>query len=597
MANLSQNLSFILLGEDRTASRTMTGAAATAEKVTARIGGAFQKVGGIIGGEFGNVISGVGTGLDELGQKAQHLSTLLTVGGGVALTAGIGLQQFGSGATQATDQLNAAITATGAASTDYTERIDKAVKKNENLDHSAVDTKQALQVLTQATGDTGKALNLMGIVTDLAAAKHISLSDAALLVNRVLGGSGARTLVQFGIHMDGVGTKTEQGKRALDELAKKLDGQAKASVNNFGSQVDIVKTKVKDFAEEIAGPVGGGLTALGGIATATGLVLDIYKAKQTAAAAATLAASAATDAAAVSTAGLATETVALDGAMDANPIGIVAGAIGAFAAVAGGLALGSTHDLTKATSDYAAALSGVNGELEKNVENVARKALLDDGALAAANKLGISGKLVVDAALGNAAAQKELNKETAAATAKLDAQKASLDTAGMSGNQAKSALLDLAKQQAATREAIQAVNGSVDDQSTALKNARKNADLYNASLQTTIDRGNAASAGRYAGQATAYSHHAGGGDIMQSQYSVVGENGPEVVRLPGGSHVFPNGQGPTGGGGGLNITIAAPPGFYVGSAADVGKALASHLIGGLRNGQISKAELLAALGV
>jgi len=589
MANLSQNLSFILLGEDRTASKTMTGAAATAEKVTARIGGAFQRVGGIIGGEFGNVISGVGTGLDELGQKAQHLSTLLTVGGGVALTAGIGLQQFGSGATQATDQLNAAITATGAASTDYTERIEKAVKKNENLDHSAVDTKQALQVLTQATGDTGKALNLMGIVTDLAAAKHISLSDAALLVNRVLGGSGARTLVQFGIHMDGVGTKTEQGKRALDELAKKLDGQAKASVSNFGSQVDIVKTKVKDFAEEVAGPVGGALTALGGVATATGLVLDIVKAKQTAAAAAALAHAAAEDVAATSTEALATETVALDGAMDANPIGVVAAAIGVLAAVAGGIALGSTHDLTKATNDYESALLGANGAIEKNIENTARKALLDDGSLAAAKQLGINGAVVVQAALGNAAAQRQLNDALAEQKRKLDAQYAAASQVADGGRAVEYT-------QKSARDAIDKLSGGVNDQSTALRNARTQADLYNGSLLTTIQRGNAASSGRYAGQAAAYANlpkHAGGGDIMNSQYSVVGENGPEVVRLPGGSHVFPNGQGPTGsGGGGLTVVLN---GDVYGSPNAYAQAVVTKLITAAKQGHINGGELLSAL--
>ena len=588
MPNLSQNLSFILLGEDRTASKTMTGAAATAERVTARIGASFQKVGGIIGGEFGNVISGVGTGLDELGQKTQHLSTLLTIGGGVALTAGIGLQQFGSKATQATDQLNAAITATGAASTDYTERIDKAVKKNENLDHSAVDTKQALQVLTQATGDTGKALDTMGVVTDLAAAKHISLSDAALLVTRVMGGSGGRTLVQFGIHMDGVGTKTEQGKRALEELSKKLDGQAKASVSNFGSQVDIVKTKVQDFAEEVAGPVGGALTALGGVATATGLILDIYKAKQAAAAAATLAAAAATDVAAVSTEALTAETVALDGAMDANPIGLVAGALGVLAGVIGGSILLGQHDLTKATNDYETALEGVNGELEKNLENVARKQLLDDGALAAAKKLGIDGATVIQAALGNAAAIRTVNDALTAQKKKMDDALAS--AAAYGGDRS----VEYAQKDA--RGAIDILNGSINEQSGALKAARVQADLLGNSYSTLAQKQASVSGARYAGQAAAAANKprkAGGGDIMHTEDTLVGENGPEVVRLPGGSHVFPNGQGPSGGGGGgVQIVLS---GDVYGSPNAYAQAIVTQLITAARQGHINGNELLSAL--
>jgi len=51
-----------------------------------------------------------------------------------------------------------------------------------------------------------------------------------------------------------------------------------------------------------------------------------------------------------------------------------------------------------------------------------------------------------------------------------------------------------------------------------------------------------------------------------TKYSVVGENGPEVVRLPGGSHVFPNGQGPSGGGGGGVQKVL--PGRWVNRAED-----------------------------
>jgi hypothetical protein len=122
MVGLAQNLSFILLGEDKSASKTMDAAAAKAEQVTGRIGGAFTKVGGIIGGEFGNILTEVGAKTDEMGGHAAQLAKGLEIGGGVATTAGLALLQFGSAGQQASDQLKAAMTAAGAATSDYADR-------------------------------------------------------------------------------------------------------------------------------------------------------------------------------------------------------------------------------------------------------------------------------------------------------------------------------------------------------------------------------------------------------------------------------------------------------------------------------------------
>jgi len=80
--------------------------------------------------------------------------------------------------------------------------------------------------------------------------------------------------------------------------------------------------------------------------------------------------------------------------------------------------------------------------------------------------------------------------------------------------------------------------------------------------------------------------------------TMVGENGPEVVALPGGAKVYPSGTGPSGGGGAqFNITMPPPQGFFIGTVAELAKAMNTQLIGGLRNGVISKTELRAALGL
>jgi hypothetical protein len=197
------------------------------------------------------------------------------------------------------------------------------------------------------------------------------LSDAARDVARILGGSGSRVLTQYGIHMDGVGTKTEQAQRALVELSKKLDGQASSSVQNFGSQVDVAKTKVSDWVDEIAGPVGNVLTTVGTIVGITGGAFDIYGAIQEHLVAKEIAATAAIDAESAALVGQGAAADAASKGLGAKGLGsavtsLATGPVGflalATAALYGISALGSLTDAAynntiqfKDASDAAAA--------------------------------------------------------------------------------------------------------------------------------------------------------------------------------------------------------------------------------------------------
>ena len=206
-------------------------------------------------------------------------------------------------------------------------------------------------------------------------------------------------------------TKQEAGKEALDQLAKKLDGQGKASVNNFGAQVDIMRTKIQDWVDQVSGPVGSVLTALGPAFTVAGVAVDLYRAKKEAATLAEIASAAASTTAVTATGAETASMVALDVAMDANPIGLVAAALGALALVAGGLVLATTRDLTQAQRDFTSALDASNGMLDANVQKVAYKQLSDAGALKAASALGISTAVLVKASLGDAAAKALVAKQ------------------------------------------------------------------------------------------------------------------------------------------------------------------------------------------
>ena len=331
----TKSLSFLLFGEDKGAGSLFGALGDHATTVTGHISHAFGAMGNAIGGEVGGLISETADKLDILGEKASKGQKLMA--GGAAI-AGIGtaLQMLGSGEQQATDQLKQAVTDSGHSWDDYEKQIDAAVKTQENFGHSAEDTKAALQKMTQATNDPKKALAEMSIVANLAAAKHISLADAAGMVDKIMSGKGARTLAEFGITMGKGKDKTAEAQKALEELAKKIDGQASASMDNFGAKVGEMKTKIGDWAAETAGVLGPAITALGPIMMVVGTGMEIMTARKAATAAASAAVTVATEAEAVATEGATVAQTGFNVALLANPIGLVVLAI---AALVGGFVL------------------------------------------------------------------------------------------------------------------------------------------------------------------------------------------------------------------------------------------------------------------
>src|SRR5581483_12417277 len=98
--------------------------------------------------------------------------------GASGLGVGALLTEMGSKEQAASQQLEAAIGQVGQSYDDYRGRIDKAVSSQENYGHTAVETQNALATLTLSYNDTGKALDAMQLVADLAAKKHESLGEA-----------------------------------------------------------------------------------------------------------------------------------------------------------------------------------------------------------------------------------------------------------------------------------------------------------------------------------------------------------------------------------------------------------------------------------
>lgn len=198
MSDLS--LRYLLFGEDRTASKSIKDVGSAAGATGKSVATGLRGIGSLVGGEVGEMIDRVSAGFEQIGEKSKGMAPKLLAGGAALTGIGAALAMIGSKDKVAAEQLQVSIENTGQSFSDYQDQIEATIKKQENYGNSAVQTQDALRILTQATNDPKKALSVMGIAADLAAAKHISLSDAALKVAKVYGGAG-RVLKEFGITM------------------------------------------------------------------------------------------------------------------------------------------------------------------------------------------------------------------------------------------------------------------------------------------------------------------------------------------------------------------------------------------------------------
>lgn len=250
-----------------------------ATTMTGKFGASIAGMGAKIGGEFGEIVSVVGDSLERVGEKGTTLGQKMTVAGGAILGFGLLLQQMGSANKQAEDQLKQAIENTGQSFDDFEPSIRKTIAAMQDFGKSDDDTQNALQTLTQATNDPKKAIEQMGLVADLAAAKHVTLAESASMLAKILAGKGARTLTEFGIALKKNKDGTVDVNAALDELSGKLNGQAAAATDNFAGRMGALRTKVTDFAMDLANKVGPAITALGPLVMAAGAIMQTSFAK------------------------------------------------------------------------------------------------------------------------------------------------------------------------------------------------------------------------------------------------------------------------------------------------------------------------------
>jgi hypothetical protein len=208
------------------------------------------------------MLDGIGQGLDSLVNKAKGVGPALAGAGGALAGLGAGLSAFGSKDQAAHQQLQTAVEATGKSYDDFADPIEQAIKNQEKFGHTADETQNALQSLTQATHDPQKAIDLLGTASDLAAAKHEDLNTAAGQLGKVYNGN-AKLLKEFGVHLDTSKDKTTAAHDATAELGKMLSGQASASADTFMGKLDGIKAHLEDQVAIFGQKYGPALQGIG----------------------------------------------------------------------------------------------------------------------------------------------------------------------------------------------------------------------------------------------------------------------------------------------------------------------------------------------
>lgn len=280
----SRQLTVVLAGDARAATRAFKETGDSAERESGRIGPAFASAGTALSTALG---PGIGESLDSLGKFGPALDSIKDkslgagqklAGVGVGVTGlGVALSTIGSGSKAADQQLEQAITNSGHTLDDFSGRIDKTVTSMAKFGYEDDEVKNSLQSLTEATGDPQKALDLMGTAADLAASKHISLHDASDKLAKLMNGKGTRELSGYGIALDGVGTKSEQGERAIGKLGDKLKGQASASADTFTGKLKGTKAELSNLAGDLGAQYGPAITAAGVATTGLGAGVELLK--------------------------------------------------------------------------------------------------------------------------------------------------------------------------------------------------------------------------------------------------------------------------------------------------------------------------------
>jgi hypothetical protein len=167
------------------------------------------------------------------------------------------------------EKLRVAVENSGASWDENIDAIEQRIAAGQRLAFSDSDTRDSIAQLTTATGSATKAMELQGLVQDIARGRNISLAAATDIAQKAaIGQFGA--LKKLGVVIDETMTPTQ----ALGELQKRYAGQADAYGKTTEAAMFRVKDAIGEWAESIGaalGPAQGLVAMLPGLSSGVSL--------------------------------------------------------------------------------------------------------------------------------------------------------------------------------------------------------------------------------------------------------------------------------------------------------------------------------------
>ena len=197
----------------------------------------------------------MGKSLDNAGKTGARsmddLNRRMAAAGAAFTATGAILGQWARNAQDAAAiqrQLEQAIANTGESFSTYASQIQAAQAQAVQLGIDDEKAAQAIQALTEITGNAGTALSLLGTAEDLSAAKGMDLVTAAELIGKVHEGN-VGILQRYGVVVQ-QGATAEQ---ALAQIQQQTAGQAEAHATTYAR----LREELSNLTDTIGGAVGG----------------------------------------------------------------------------------------------------------------------------------------------------------------------------------------------------------------------------------------------------------------------------------------------------------------------------------------------------
>ena len=302
----------------------------------------FKEVDGELD-KMGNSADSAGGKISGI-DKASKIATagVLAMGAAFVGFAAFGIKEANE-AEQALNKLGVTLSNFGVNTAETRKRVEDLTGSYVNLGFGGEEAAAGFDVLFRATGDLDQAQALLATSADLARTKNISLADASSILSKASMG-GAKAFKEMGITLDTTLPKAQAIDKAMGELNDRIGGQAVAYTKTFAGQLAVTKEKFADVAETLGTTLmpylqkfldiltntvtwvkanSSWLSYLAGAVVTVTFALAAYNATVKIVAATTKAWAFISGVAKTVMTGLTTGQWALNGALSANPIGLV----------------------------------------------------------------------------------------------------------------------------------------------------------------------------------------------------------------------------------------------------------------------------------